>query len=63
MTWREEFPIIANTGRLYLKGYFFQVNERIEISLVEVLERVGKSVILLCRGPQTKKSSRRILWL
>ena len=36
------------------------VNERVGISLVEVYERLGQSVILVCK--MTLKSYRRILW-
>ena len=36
------------------------VNERVGVSLVEVYERLGQSVILVCK--MTLKSYRRILW-
>ena len=42
-------PIMAYTGRLRLKGvplFRLQVYEKIAILLIEVYERVGKSVIL-----------------
>ena len=50
-------PIIAYTGRLHPKGGTFfrlQVYERVGISLVEVHERVGKSVTLVCKKASPK---------
>ena len=44
-------PIMAYTGRLRPKGvplFRLQVCERIAILLIEVYERVGKSVIWVC---------------
>ena len=56
-------PIMAFTGRLRpigvpLKG-FGPVRERMGISLIEIYERVGKSVISVCKKSQ--KSNRCIL--
>ena len=53
-TWRGLFSEFYSTFiRLF-------VNERVGISLVEVYERLGQSVILVCK--MTLKSYRRILW-
>ena len=49
---RRVVPIKADMGRLHLKGGTFfrlQVYERVGISLNEVHERVGKSVISVCK--------------
>ena len=53
-TWRGLFSEFYSTFiRLF-------VNERVGISLVEVYERLGQSVILVCK--MTLKGYRRILW-
>ena len=60
-------PIMAYTGRLRSnceRGTFSrrQVYERVRISIVEVYERVGKSVSFRSvKGP--KRANTRILWL
>ena len=42
-------PIVAYKGTDFArKGRFFQASEREVISLIEVYERVGKSVIWVC---------------
>ena len=60
---RRVVPIIAYMGRLHPKGGTFfrlQVYERVGISIVEVHERLGKSVTSVCKkAPQ----NRCILWL
>ena len=55
--------IMAYTGGSAQKWYLFRLHvyESLGISLVEVYERVGKSVILVCKMTQT--GYRRILWL
>ena len=60
-------PIMADTGKLRPnceRGIFsrLQVYERVRISIVEVYERVEKSVSFWSvKGP--KRVNRRILWL
>ena len=53
---RRVVPIIAYMGRLHPKGgtlFRLQVYERVRISIVEVHERVGKSVTSVCtKAPQ-----------
>ena len=47
--------MMAYTGRLRPEGGIFftlKVYERVEISLVEVYKRVGKSVIWVCERAQ-----------
>ena len=44
-------------GRLCIKGvhfsgFYMKGHERVRISLVEVYERVGKSVLLVCKKAQ-----------
>ena len=55
--------MMAYTGRLRPKGHLFlgpQVYERVGISLVELQEMVGKSVISVFR--KAKGANRCILW-
>ena len=60
-------PIMASTGKLRPNckrgtSSRFQVYERVRISVVEVYERVEKSVSFRSvKGP--KRANRRILWL
>ena len=60
-------PIMAFKGKFHPnceRGTFsrLQVYERVRISIVEVYERVGKSVSFRSvKGP--KRANRRILWL
>ena len=62
------FLITTYKGRLYPKGAPFSgfrytwLYERVGISLVEVYERVGNSVILVC-NIRPKRTNRWILWL
>ena len=48
--------MMAYTERLRPIGFFFffrpQVDDGVEISLVEVFKRVGKSVICVCKRAQ-----------
>ena len=51
-------PIMAYTGRLRPKGVLFlwlQVYQRVGILLVEVYERVAKSVIWVCKRARKEK--------
>ena len=43
-------PLMAFTGRLRQKGYLIQAS--VGILLIEVYERVGKSVIWVCERAQ-----------
>ena len=58
-------PILAHTVRLRPKGLPFlgcrYTDERVGILLVEVYERVGKSVIWVCERAQ--RANTWILWL
>ena len=54
LIWRGLFSEFYST---FIKLF---VNERVGISLVEVYERLGQSVILVCK--MTLKGYRRILW-
>ena len=58
-------PILAHTVRLRPKGLPFlgcrYTDERLGILLVEVYERVGKSVIWVCERAQ--RANTWILWL
>ena len=61
-------PTMADTGRLLPKGVLFrpQVHPKVGLSLAEVYERVGKSVILapgIWSAKKPKRANRGTLWL
>ena len=61
--WFNSIPLMAYTGRLSPNGVHIrlQVYESLGISLVEVFERVGKSVIRSLERPT--RDNKCILWL